>query len=692
MPCTFGHEEIRESHHELVDESYLGEKSMLTENVDHSNLEGMPQSLSSASEAIAESRRRCALLLDPDRPLPGAPAGESITTPDSPAQACFLAQAWLYLENISSSIEGIQMAFVLVDGAGMVRIMLGNEQLLKDAGEQGIMPGASLAERHAGTNAFALALIERAPIEVQGTDHFCLGLKGFGEVAFPICDSTGKVLGALGLLSYASHHPPCFWTLAASAARTIETQIQAEEERIQLADQLARFSAIFSTLGTGIISWDQDGFITYVNSSAEKILELCGENLIGHALSGLIQFSPAVQHELDEYIKYYPTLQKEFHEKKSLTDQETFLIVGKREISCILTLRLLPNDQGLVALIREPKEVRRLVQRQIGAQAMFSLDDLKGVSPQIQKVRRLVKSAALAQASGLITGELGTGKDLLARIVHSQGPYYEGPFILFPCSSIPSELFVPELLGYEEAPITKGVVCRPSKFELAEGGTLYFKDIDIMPLEAQAILLNILEGSIIQHIGGRQPIKVHVRILSSTTCNLEDLVAQGRFNAKLHYWLRAFEIQVPPLRERKEDIPVIAESILKRIASRLSYSLDISPEAMSLLQAYPWPSNIRELEAILERAAASLGKSRRIESAQLPDVIRHPEVAMMPARTPDQSFSLEQIQLQALLQTAKDCRGNTVEMSTILGISRTTLWRWLKRFDISLEDYRGNTP
>jgi DNA-binding NtrC family response regulator len=181
-----------------------------------------------------------------------------------------------------------------------------------------------------------------------------------------------------------------------------------------------------------------------------------------------------------------------------------------------------------------------------------------------------------------------------------------------------------------------------------------------MPLEAQAILLNILEGSMIQHIGGRQPIKVHVRILSSTTCNLEDLVTQGRFNAKLHYWLRAFEIQVPPLRERKEDIPVISESILKRIASRLSYSLDISPEAMSLLQAYPWPTNLRELEVILERAAASLGKARRIESAQLPDIIRHPEVAMMPARTPDQSFSLEQIQLQALLQAAHffgDSRG-----------------------------------
>ena len=192
---------------------------------------------------------------------------------------------------------------------------------------------------------------------------------------------------------------------------------------------------------------------------------------------------------------------------------------------------------------------------------------LRGISKGIQRMRYMAKTAAPARAQYLDSrGESGTGKDYLARALHNASPRRTGPFLIFGCSSVPIELVIPELLGFEQVSAHQNAGGRPSKFELANAGTLFFQDIEVLPLEAQALLLNVLEGGIIQRLQSTRLIDVDARIMASTTADLEDLVANGHFRADLYYRLSPFEISIPPLRERLADLPLLVERVLTRLA------------------------------------------------------------------------------------------------------------------------------
>ena len=311
-------------------------------------------------------------------------------------------------------------------------------------------------------------------------------------------------------------------------------------------------------------------------------------------------------------------------------------------------------------------------------------------SQWVDKVRSFVKSAAGAQASILIRGEVGTGKNALASAIHNAaGSRRDGPFIVFSCASIPNELVIGELLGYDEEGSNRHSG-RPSKFELAEGGTLFFQDVDVLPLEAQAVLLNALELRMIQRLGGHRAVDVNARIIASTSANMETLISQGAFRPDLYYRLSIFTITLPPLRERPRDIPVVVDRILIRLNKQLGYKVFLATEVMDVFKKYPWPGNIREMEAVLGRAATQVAGAGEIGMLHIPGNVRRMETETIPpsAQSLLQVGSLDEMERETILLTLQTQRGNVSRVAQVLGVSRTTLWRKLKSYGIKPDEYR----
>jgi transcriptional activator for dhaKLM operon len=388
-------------------------------------------------------------------------------------------------------------------------------------------------------------------------------------------------------------------------------------------------------------------------------------------------------------------LSKAVSQRTPLVDMEGIISVDGQEINCLISLDFVfktTNEiQWTIVTLRSQKKVRKLVQKQVGANATLTLDDIPGESPQLSRVRNFVKSAAGAQASILIRGEIGTGKNALASAVHNASYRREGPFVVFSCSSIPNELVVSELLGYEEGAEGKHLSGRPSKFELAEGGTLFFQNVDVLPLEAQSVLLNALELGVIQRLGSQRAIEVNTRVIASTSSNMENLIEQGSFRPDLYYRLSTFTVTLPPLRERPRDIPLVVNRILARFERQLGYRVTLAPEVMEIFKKYPWPGNIREVEAVLGRAATQGTGTGEIGLMDIPSHVRRMEITPQGAQPLLKVSSLDEMEHDTILLTAQMQHGNVSRMAQALGVSRTTLWRKLKSYGIDPEEYRRRT-
>jgi transcriptional activator for dhaKLM operon len=331
-----------------------------------------------------------------------------------------------------------------------------------------------------------------------------------------------------------------------------------------------------------------------------------------------------------------------------------------------------------------------LIQQQVGATAALTLSDIPGEAPQMQRVRNFVRSAAGARASILIRGEVGTGKNALASAIHNAGPWHDGPFVIFASASVPAELVVSDLLGYDESIDNTRVSGRPSKFELDQGGTLFFQDVDALPLEAQAVLINALEIGVIQRLGSQRPVAVEARVIASTSADMEALISQGGFRPDLYYRLSTFTITLPPLRERPRDIPLVAERILTRFTRQLGYQVSLAPEVMDVFRRYTWPGNIREMEAILGRAATQIAGAGVITLAHIPNTVRLREANPQTIRPSLQVkvSSLSEMERETIALMMQMYRGNVSRMAQVLDISRTTLWRKLKQYGFDPDEYR----
>ncbi|MDF2679503.1 MAG: family ATPase [Brevibacillus sp.] len=311
-----------------------------------------------------------------------------------------------------------------------------------------------------------------------------------------------------------------------------------------------------------------------------------------------------------------------------------------------------------------------------------SLESIKGTSQTIVELKNKIERIKNSSSTVLITGETGTGKGHLAKTIHETSNRAPYPFVSVNCASIPESLFESELFGYEEGAFTgakKGG--KPGKFECADGGTLFLDEIGDLPLQMQPKLLQVLQESTIERVGGTRSTPINVRIIAATNHNLEELVAQKKFRADLYYRLQVIPLTVPPLRERKSDIELLSLSFLQKGRMKAGRNiLGFSPEAIAVLQTYSWPGNIRELENTVEYAI-NMETTDEISVNSLPDRLLNYGCRIeqaVPAKLID--MQVETIRA-ALNKHGYDVKGKT-EAAKELGIGIRTLYRKLKMYHI----------
>ncbi len=304
---------------------------------------------------------------------------------------------------------------------------------------------------------------------------------------------------------------------------------------------------------------------------------------------------------------------------------------------------------------------------------------LVGQSPAFRAMMDTIRQAAPSTATVLLLGESGTGKELAARALHEASNRARGPFVAVNCGALPESILEAELFGVERGAFTGAVARREGRFERAHGGTLFLDEVGEMPLTAQVKLLRVLQEGELERLGGTQTVRVDVRIVAATNKDLQREVAEGRFREDLYYRLNVVEIRVPALASRREDIPLLADSFLRRFAAKNGKSLrGFSPEALQVLENYAWPGNVRELEHAVERAVV-LARNDVLEVADLPESVRKgpPGSAsqlVIPIGTP-----MEEIERRVIHETLRHTKGDKTLAARLLGIAARTIYRKLER-------------
>jgi DNA-binding NtrC family response regulator len=337
----------------------------------------------------------------------------------------------------------------------------------------------------------------------------------------------------------------------------------------------------------------------------------------------------------------------------------------------------------------EKKETMREVQllrRRLAALAPGT--DVVGTGPAMQKVFDLVKKVAPSNASVVITGESGTGKEVVARAIHNLSPRKEKPFVALNCSAIPATLIESELFGYERGAFTGADQRRLGNFELAHSGTLFLDEIGDLPLELQAKFLRVLEERKIRRLGGRGEVEVDVRVICATNRDLKEEIRRGRFREDLFFRLHVFTVLLPPLKERREDIPLLVHHVIEKYNGETGKHVQgVSPGALAILQGYAWPGNIRELRNTVERAMI-LADGDIIGEEHLPPDMQasRPEAAML--RVP-LGIPLDKVEKEYILASLQKNGGNKARTAESLGVSEKTLYNKLNRYAAEARERAG---
>lgn len=339
-----------------------------------------------------------------------------------------------------------------------------------------------------------------------------------------------------------------------------------------------------------------------------------------------------------------------------------------------------PRARYLV-VIRPAEEDDHLLQSAIVTHGLVTR------SPAMRKIVHLVETLHHSDATVLITGESGVGKEVIARALHAQSPHSGGAFVAVNCAALPAQLLESELFGHVRGAFTGAVKDRIGRFDLARGGTLFLDEVGDIPPEIQVKLLRVLQEKVFERLGESTHRRLEARLIAATNVDLKEAIRGGRFREDLYYRLRVVPIHIPPLRERTEDVGLIAQHLLAHIGGREGRALRLSPDTLQVLERYPWPGNVRELENVLEYAVA-LCRGQNIQLEDLPVEIREFEG---PIRRPGRALEVQREAPEVgpegneavrILGVLERTRWNHSKAARDLGMSRTTLWRRMKELGI----------
>ena len=435
-------------------------------------------------------------------------------------------------------------------------------------------------------------------------------------------------------------------------------------------EKAEQLKAVLTSVGDGILAIGQEGQVTQYNPAAERILRIPSEKMLGRPLAEALPANPL----LLETLHHGKTFNhKEFFQE----DTQSHYLISSRIVTDQANRTI-----GAVAVLKDIRDVRHLVQK-ISSPMPLTFSEILHVSHSMQQVVALAKAYARGGSTVLIRGETGTGKELFARALHAASSRCDEIFIPVNCAAIPDTLLESELFGYEDGAFTgasKGG--KQGLFELAHGGTLFLDEIGEISGQLQAKLLRVLQDKKIRRIGGSREISVDVRILAATNRNLEEMISQDRFREDLYYRLNVIPLYIPALRERREDIPMLAQFFLQRFAAKLNKQVDaISETALQTLEQYNWPGNIRELENVIERAV-NIVEGPIVLSEH---ILLYRQGGSAPAVTPQRSRKLSEVLADTereLIRQAQRQYRTSRQLGQALGLSHTSVLNKLRKYGL----------
>lgn len=444
---------------------------------------------------------------------------------------------------------------------------------------------------------------------------------------------------------------------------------------------------LLSSLEEAVSVVDKEGIVLYWNEGAEETYEIKKEDIIGKNIRQFFNQEDIMHLKVlkskkpvrDRY--HIPRPDKHVLISTTLIYGEKKEILGSVSIEKDITSTIQLNEKLTIA----SKEIQQL-KSHLKEQQFEPFGKIIGANGSLQSIVKDAKKIAVTDATILITGESGVGKELFARAIHDASPRKDKPFIAINCGAIPQSLFESELFGYESGAYTGAVKGgKPGKFEQAEGGTLFLDEIGELPLEMQVKFLRALQENEIYRIGGVVPRKVNVRIIAATNQVLEKMIEQGSFRNDLYYRLNIFSLPIPPLRERKGDLTLLVEEFLDEFSMKYHRpKMNISKEALEIMYQYHWPGNIRELRNILERLVVLTEgdaiSGEDVRSILAIDGLETSEHGMVDTLSSEK----ERLEKKKIEEALRYTYGNKSAAAKLLGLSRATLYKKLKDYNIRL--------
>lgn len=578
------------------------------------------------------------------------------------------------------AIRGKGLLMTFTNANGRVARTCGDLEILRQADKLNFGPGANWAEDSVGTNAIGTALTTGVPMQVFGEEHFCRSHHSWSCSAAPILDPHGSIWGCFDISGPKTADHTKSLELVIQATRALEQQL-CRLYCSELEGQLGSlFSSMFNSVMTGILSLDKSGKIISANSAADVLLGNPWGTLQGRWA--------------EEFFDY-----EEFR-SKTITTSKREPIVMRCRINPELFVRALnvfsptgTHIDTIVSICEKQSSHQFAVpaknkERETESKLEKSPEGFEHVLHSSRSMRQAISQAAKAArtpSTVMLYGESGTGKELFARGIHQAGPRSGNPFVAVNCGSFSEELVQSELFGYLGGSFTgadkKG---RVGKFQMADKGVLFLDEIAEMPLSQQVNLLRALEERTIVPVGGTTPQPVDVKIIAATNKDLPELVKQGLFREDLFYRLNVVVVNLPPLRERGNDIILLAEHHLNRLCREFGIQCDGTvAEVNDVLMSYNWPGNVRELVNCIEYAVNNLSGTL-LKEEHLPPYLIEKSTNMEIGDRPslNSGFQLKKIEKDAIREALDFHEGNISKAAKALGIGRNTLYSKMERYNL----------
>lgn len=577
------------------------------------------------------------------------------------------------IELLYRSLKDTGFIVLLTDAKGCILCIQGDSKVLKESEKSHLKVGAHLDEQH-GNSAVSLALHEARSVQITAEEHHHLFFRHWTCSASPI-KFNSDIIGCINISGDKAKVHPHTLSLVEAAAQAIESKWASNEIALKLYDAQHFAYSMMNQLSFGVIAVNMNDDIQWINDTACRILNIKRSKLIHSSfediLSDWYRVKRVLLHDLgfeDEELHFdLEDAGQPFH-------FNAYTIKAERK-----------EILGYLVTFRSFRRTMNMLSKLTGMRARYTFNDLVYKSSAMKAVVDYARKISITDSSVLMLGESGTGKEVFAQAIHNASDRCNSPFVAVNCGAISSDLIESELFGYEEGAFTGAIKGgRPGKFELAISGTLFLDEIGEMPKSMQVKLLRALQEGKVTRVGGQKEIEVDVRIISATNRNLYEEVSKGQFREDLYYRLNVLTIEIPALRNRNNDVLLLARHFLIEKSHKADKPVPaLREDIISSFQTYSWPGNVRELENFIEKYIVLDGNVRLEKNVSENDKnlieASHAHVVLK---------SLQDVEKEAIVVTLSRCEGNISKAASILGIGRNTLYDKLKKHSIHLSFFK----